>query len=138
MGTAKHLLSAKWRAKKVKLAIATKSHQVSSDFENSETFMIYEIIQGEITSIIELDTSNHLNQKLVPYLNEKGVDVILTGNMSDNTSEQAEQRKLLVFKDIKGEIEQVVTDYINGKISWDKPTHCGGCCCSQGIKPKCH
>lgn len=128
MGAAKYCLSTARRTKEVKLAIATEGKIVSKHFGKCEMFTIYEIIEGEVVSKDMLDTSQHLQGELVPYLKNQGVNVILTGSMGSGAKDKVDQLKLLAYSNIEGELEQVVADYLSGKLTSDKPTHCGGCC----------
>lgn len=128
MGATKRGLPTARRTKEVKLAIATEGKCVSKHFGKCEMFTIYEIIEGQVISKDVLDTSQHLQGELVPYLKSQGVNVILTGSMGSGAKDKVDQLKLLAYSDIEGELEQVVVDYLSGKLTSDKPTHCGGCC----------
>lgn len=112
----------------MKLAIATDGNLISKHFGKCEAFTVYEIIEGQVVSRHKLDTSQHLQGELVPYLKSQGVDVILAGSMGSGAKDKVDQLKLLAYSDIEGSLEQVVADYLSGKLTSDRPGSCNGCC----------
>lgn len=112
----------------MKLAIATEGSHVSKHFGKCEVFTVYEIIEGQVKGSEVIDTSEHLQGKLVPFLKAQGVDVILAGSMGSGAEEKVKDMKLLAYTDIEGSLDAVVTDYISGKLTSDKKMNCGGCC----------
>lgn len=115
----------------MKLAISTEGSNVSKHFGKCEIFTIYEIIEGQVKNAEVLITSQHLQGELVPFLKAQGVDVILTGSMGSGAQDKVEKYKLLAYLDIEGTLEQVVADYISGKLTSDQPQNCNGCCGCQ-------
>lgn len=118
----------------MKLAIATEGHNVSKHFGKCEVFTVFEITAGEIVNKQVLDTSQHLQGALVPFLKEQGVDVILAGSMGNGAQDKVKDLKLLAYTDIEGLINQVVNEYISGKLTSDLPSSCSGCCGGCGNK----
>lgn len=116
----------------MKLAIATEENKVSRHFGKCKVFTVYEIIEGQVKNRQLLDTGEHLQGELPSFLKSQGIDVIIAGSIGSGAQEKLNDLKLLFYTEIEGDTEEVVTDYIKGKFTSDKPMNCCGCCgCHQ-------
>lgn len=103
----------------MKLAIATIGDSVSEHFGKCDCFTVVEISEGKVINKTVLDTSKHLHGELVPFLKENQIDVILSGGMGSGALEKVNANKILAYIDVKGQVEEVIKDYLSGKLTSD-------------------
>ncbi len=100
----------------MKIAVASDKGLVTEHFGHCETFMIFEGKDGEIVKSEALENPGHKPGFLPNYLNEKGVNVIISGGMGAAAVKIFNEHDIEVIVGAKGEAEKAAKDYIDGKL----------------------
>jgi len=100
----------------MKIAIATDNNYVSEHFGRCPSYTILEISENKIVSKKLVDNPGHEPGKIPEFLNYLGVTTIIAGGMGPRAVGFFEEFKIQVIIGISGEVEQVITNYINGSL----------------------
>jgi len=100
----------------MKIAIPTKDKMVDDHFGHCQSFSIATISNNEIVEIEEIPSPNGCGCKtnIVGTLKNKGVSVMLAGNMGQGAVNKINQSNIQVIRGCSGAVEEVIKAYING------------------------
>jgi predicted Fe-Mo cluster-binding NifX family protein len=101
----------------IKIAVPTSNGVVQSHFGKSEAFTIFtvddqHVIQGE--SEFQSPQGCGCKSGLAPALAEKGVNVMLAGNMGQGAVDKLQANQIEVFRGYSGQARDVVLRYLKG------------------------
>lgn len=103
----------------MKIAIATDNNLVSEHFGHCEEFTIYELDSKEITSKNKIENPGHEPGFLPVFLNEKEVDIIISGGMGGKAIELFNEKGIDVITGAVGEVDEIIEKYISGELISD-------------------
>lgn len=101
---------------KMKVAIPSENGQVCPHFGHAPTFTIVDIEDGGIKEKTVLSSPGHQPGFLPVFLAEKGVELVIAGGMGAGAQELFVQNKIEVITGAQGLIDEVVKNYIAGKL----------------------
>lgn len=101
----------------MRVAIATENNMVAGHFGKCKEYTLFDIEDGKIANKQTLDTSEHGHSMLPPYLKENGVEVVICGGMGQGAYDALMKHGLKVFVGPQGNIDEVVEELINGKLT---------------------
>lgn len=104
----------------MKIAIATDGNLVSGHFGHCEGFTIYEIEADEVVSKDKIENPGHKPGFLPVFLNEKGVDIVVSGGMGGKAIDLFNEKGIDVITGARGEIDLVMDQYISGELISDE------------------
>lgn len=120
----------------MKIAIPTRDGRVDDHFGHCDHYTIFEIEQGAIVAISEMPSPEGCGCKsgIAPILSAAGVEIMLAGNMGDGAKNVLAKSGIKSVRGCSGDIEQLIIDYLAGKIE-DSGEHCDHHDCpSEGEK----
>lgn len=102
-----------------KLAIPTRDGHVDEHFGHCEAFTIFEI--GDDKQIVGQERftpppSCGCKSNLIPMLVEKGVGVLVAGNMGEGAAMRLRQAGIQVFRGVTGDVAEAAQAWIDGRI----------------------
>lgn len=116
----------------MKIAIATDGNVVSGHFGHCEGFTIYDLKDDKIESKNLVENPGHKPGFLPKFLNEKGIDLIISGGMGRKAIDLFNENEIDVITGATGDIDAVMETYISGDLVSDgsvcnKHEHSGDC-----------
>ena len=120
----------------MKIAIPTRENEVDDHFGHYEYYTVLTIGQdNQIVSneIIPSPQGCGCKSNIAGELEKMGVNVMLAGNMGQGALNVLTSHNIKVVRGCSGNIQHVVTDYLNGKI-----TDSGIGCSSHEHHHECH
>ncbi len=100
----------------MKVAIANKGYAVSAHFGHCSEYAVYMIENGKIVSKTILESPGHEPGRLPAFLADHDVTHVLAGGMGPRAVDLFCANNIEVFLGISGKIDQVIRDFIAGKI----------------------
>jgi len=111
----------------MKLAIPTRNYNVDDHFGHCEYYTIFTINEKQQITGTETQASPEgcgCKSNIAAILEEKGVNLMLAGNMGEGAKQVLENHHIRVIRGCSGPIEKVVHDWLEGKIR-DSGEACG-------------
>lgn len=108
-----------------KIAIPTKNNYVDSHFGHAEVFHVYTLFDGKIKESEKVDSSQGCGcrSNIIGILKEKGVSVMLAGNMGEGAYQKLKMAGIDVIRGCRGKIESILEKYRTGLLT-DNGDHC--------------
>ncbi len=100
----------------MKIAIATDKGMVTQHFGHCEHFNIYEIEGKEIKSSEKVPNPGHRPGFLPVFLDEQGVNVIISGGMGGGAVEIFNEKNIEVIIGVEGDLDSTMKAYLNGEL----------------------
>lgn len=104
----------------MKLAIPTRNNIVDDHFGHCEYYTIFTISENKQIICTEIQASPEgcgCKSNIASVLEEKGVNLMLAGNMGEGAKNTLEAHHIRVIRGCAGPVETVVQEWIEGKIS---------------------
>lgn len=100
----------------MKLAIAADGKTVSRHFGHCEGFAVYTLEDGRVESREFVPNPGHKPGFLPNYLNELGVNAIVSGGMGAGAIEIFAEKGIEVFTGAEGDCERIAEDFARGEL----------------------
>lgn len=100
----------------MKIAVASENKIVTGHFGHCQNFNIFVTDNDQIISRDSIPNPGHKPGFLPNYLNELGVNVIISGGMGGSAISIFNEKGIEVITGAKGNAEDVVTSYIKGEL----------------------
>lgn len=100
----------------MKIAVAADGKMVSGHFGHCEGFAIFTVADGEIVDRAFAKNPGHRPGFLPNYLNDLGVNVIISGGMGAGAIEIFSEKGIKVVTGASGIAEQAVNSFISGEL----------------------
>jgi len=103
----------------MKIALPSRGNNVDGHFGHCEYFTIFTIDENRsIVSEEQLQPSAECGCKsnLVPVLSEKGVEILLAGNMGDGAVNKLNNSGIKVIRGCSGNVKDVAQSWLNGNL----------------------
>ena len=100
----------------MKLAISTDNNMVSAHFGRCQYYTIVEIEENKIISQLQVDTPPHQPGVLPKFLNEKGVNCVITGGMGPRAQNLFKEMNIEPVIGVTGNVDDVIQDFLNGRL----------------------
>lgn len=104
----------------MRIAISTEGKNVSGHFGYCDGFTIYDIENKEISGKEFTLNPGYKPGFLPVFLNDLGVNVIISGGMGVNAKDLFEKNDIKVIVGAEGDCDEVVKMYINGNLKSDE------------------
>jgi Mrp family chromosome partitioning ATPase/predicted Fe-Mo cluster-binding NifX family protein len=101
---------------KMKIAVASENKMVTEHFGHCENFNIYEIENKQIIKHESIANPGHKPGFLPKFLNEMGVNVIISGGMGGGAVDIFKENNIEVILGATGDAEAAVKNYLEGKL----------------------
>jgi predicted Fe-Mo cluster-binding NifX family protein len=108
-----------------KIAIPTKNNYVDSHFGHTDEFQVFTIQEGVVKDTERVDSSQGCGcrSNIIGILKEKGISVMLAGNMGDGAFQKLNAAGIEVIRGCRGKVEKVLEKYQSGHLV-DDGSHC--------------
>lgn len=108
----------------MQIAVTYENGEVGQHFGRTEQFKVYEISEGNIASSQVIDTNGAGHGALAGFLQEKGVEVLICGGIGMGARNALAETGIQLFPGANGNADEVVKDYLAGKLAYDPETAC--------------
>ncbi len=98
----------------MKIAVASENEVVTEHFGHCINFNIFEVCNDEVVNHESIDNPGHKPGFLPNFLNELGVNVIISGGMGGGAIEIFNEKNIEVIVGAKGLAKDLVKEYIDG------------------------
>lgn len=115
-----------------KIAVASENGMVAGHFGHCESFMIFETENNEISGNETVGNPGHRPGFLPNFLNDRGVDVIISGGMGAGAINIFNEKDIEVIVGASGDAKTAVEAYLQGSLEstgsiCNKHQHRGEC-----------
>lgn len=100
----------------MKIAVASENGMVTGHFGHCENFEIYNTDNGNITSTETIPNPGHRPGFLPNFLNDMGVNVIISGGMGGGAIDIFNQHNIEVIIGAEGSAESAAKSYLSGEL----------------------
>lgn len=100
----------------MKIAVASEGRMVTEHFGHCEGFTIYETENGNITKSDFVPNPGHRPGFLPNYLNDMGVNVIISGGMGGGAIDIFNEKNIEVIVGASGDSRTAAEEYLNGTL----------------------
>lgn len=103
----------------MKIAVPSKNGFVDNHFGHCDHFTIYTITDGQIinTEILPSPQGCGCKSGIAAILQEKGVTLMLAGNMGDGAYNVLSRHQISVIRGCSGPTEELVNRFIKGELN---------------------
>ncbi len=102
--------------KMIKIAVANDKGLVTEHFGHCEGFLIYDAEEGNVIHVESVLNPGHRPGFLPNFLNEKGVNVIVSGGMGGAAVDIFNERDIEVIVGVSGQADEAVAAYLKGEL----------------------
>ncbi|NMC27503.1 MAG: P-loop NTPase [Syntrophomonadaceae bacterium] len=119
-------------AKMIKIAVASEDDMVADHFGHCQNFNIFEVADDKIIKSFSIPNPGHIPGFLPQFLDEQGVNVIISGAMGSGAVELFNEKGIEVVTGASGRAEVAAGSYLNGLlvssgVICQEHQHQGGC-----------
>lgn len=100
----------------IKIAVASEKEMVTEHFGHCINFNIFEAENGQIIKSNSIPNPGHKPGFLPNFLNDIGVNVIISGGMGEGAIDIFNEKGIKVIVGASGNAKDVVNAYLNGKL----------------------
>lgn len=100
----------------MKIAVASEGKMVTEHFGHCEGFTIFEVQDNKIIGKKFIANPGHRPGFLPNFLNDKGVNVIISGGMGGGAIEIFNEKGIEVITGASGDAEATVQNYVKGNL----------------------
>lgn len=100
----------------IKIAVASENGMVTEHFGHCKNFNIYEIEDMQILKSESVPNPGHKPGFLPNYLNDMGVNVIISGGMGQGAIDIFKEKNIEVIVGVNGSAKLAVEKYINDSL----------------------
>ena len=100
----------------LKIAVASEGEKVTEHFGHCVNFNIFETQNDQIVKNESISNPGHRPGFLPNFLNEMGVNVIISGGMGGGAIEIFNEKGIEVIVGAQGEARAAVTAYLRGEL----------------------
>lgn len=100
----------------MKIAVASDKSQVTGHFGHCETFEIFDTENGKIIKEESIENPGHKPGFLPNFLNDKGVNTIISGGMGGAAVDIFNEHNIEVIIGAKGDAKEAAEAYLKGQL----------------------
>ena len=100
----------------MKIAVASEREMVTSHFGHCENFNIYEAEGNKIVKSTSVQNPGHKPGFLPNFLNDMGVNVIISGGMGQGAVEIFNEKGIEVITGAEGQAKKAAEEYLKGNL----------------------
>ena len=102
----------------MKIAVPTRGGVVDNHFGHCDHYTIFTVNDGEVKMKESLPSPQGCGCKsgVVFVLRQKGVQVMLAGNIGEGAKNVLESNEIKVIRGCSGDIDKLVSDYLAGNV----------------------
>ena len=100
----------------MKIAVASENEMVTEHFGHCENFQIYVIEDNRVARKESIPNPGHKPGYLPNYLNDIGVNVIISGGMGGGAVEIFDEKGIEVITGVSGSADKAVNSYLKGEL----------------------
>ena len=109
----------------MKIAVTHENGLVFEHFGHTESFKLYEVIDGEVKSMRVLSTNGSGHGALAVFLKDHGIDTLICGGIGAGAKTALADAGITVYPGVKGACDKAVLDFVMGNLDYDPDTLCG-------------
>ena len=102
----------------MKIAVPTRGGVVDNHFGHCDHYTIFTVTDGEVKmkEILPSPQGCGCKSGIVLVLRQKGVQVMLAGNIGEGAKNVLESNEIKVIRGCSGDIDKLVSDYLAGNV----------------------
>jgi predicted Fe-Mo cluster-binding NifX family protein len=97
------------------LALPVFDQRISPVLDYSGSLTILTIINSRVTETRTISTNSDHAGKIVSILLEHDIDVVICGGVSQELVEQITSSGIILYNNVCGTIDEILTDYLSGR-----------------------
>ena len=109
---------------RMRIAVTYEKGQVFQHFGHTERFKVYDIKDGEIALATVVNTDGSGHGALADLLRKGNIDTLICGGIGAGAQSALKKAGINFYGGVKGEADQVVKDFLDGKLQYDPNVKC--------------
>lgn len=109
---------------RMKVAVTYENGQIFGHFGHTEQFKIYETEGGKIVASEIVDTNGTGHGALAGFLKERGVEVLICGNIGGGARNALADAGIRLFPGAAGDADAQVESFLAGSLAYDPDAKC--------------
>ncbi len=101
----------------MKIAVTYDNGQIFQHFGRTETFKVYECVDGQVVSTEVISSAGQGHGALAGVLAEAGVEVLICGGLGEGAQSALAQAGILVFSGAEGDADAAVESFLAGTLT---------------------
>lgn len=98
------------------LAIAADHEQVAAHFGRCERYVLYDIKDGQATSMKTIKTPRHEKDLMPKLLRENDVDALICGGIGRRAKNHLDRDGITCYSGLKGTLDEALKAYVEGTL----------------------
>lgn len=108
----------------MRVAVTFEQEMVGQHFGRTEQFKIYDVEDGTIKTSQIIDTNGTGHGALAGFLRAAEVETLICGGIGMGARNALAEVGIRILPGVRGNADQVVNDYLAGKLDYDPDTEC--------------
>ena len=108
----------------MKIAVTYENGGVFQHFGRTESFKVYDIADGKITSSAVIGTNGSGHGALAGLLNKGGINTLICGGIGAGAKNALAGAGIELLGGVSGDADKAVSDYLAGRLSYDSEAEC--------------
>lgn len=111
----------------MKIALPTRGNFIDDHFGHCESYTVFTINESdeiESRETLQSEAGCGCKSGIAAVLKEKGVEIMLAGNMGDGALNVLQRHDIAVFRGCRGEVTEVTRAFLRGELN-DSGESCG-------------
>ena len=108
----------------MRVAVTYEQEMVGQHFGRTEQFKVYDIADNEIKAAQIIDTNGTGHGALAGFLRAAEVETLICGGIGMGARMALEEVGIELLPGVEGKADEVVRDYLAGKLKYDPNTEC--------------
>ena len=96
----------------MRIAISTEGNEVFPHFGHSQVFTIVDVVDGRIVCKGVIPNPGHQPGFIPRFLNEKGVDLVVTGAMGARAQDIFQELGMKTVLGVRGNVDEVIERFL--------------------------
>ncbi|MCU0378218.1 MAG: NifB/NifX family molybdenum-iron cluster-binding protein [Bacteroidales bacterium] len=104
----------------MKIALPTRGNFIDDHFGHCDSYTVFKINENdeiESRETIRAETGCGCKSGIAAVLKEKGVEVMLAGNMGDGAVNVLQRHDIAVFRGCRGDVTEVTMAFLRGELN---------------------
>lgn len=108
----------------VKIAVTYDNGQVFQHFGHTQTFRLYDVEDGKVLCVQNVDTAGSGHGALAGFLKGKGVDTLICGGIGGGAKQALADAGIVLYGGVSGSADKAVEDLLEGHLAYQPDVSC--------------
>lgn len=108
----------------MKIAVTYENGNIFGHFGHTESFKIYDVVDGKVVSSTVVDTNGSGHGALAAFLHNHGVDTLICGGIGSGAISALTEAGIKLYGGVVGSADEAVEALLAGKLNYNPNVKC--------------